>query len=96
VLAPAAFLAAIPWRKAINQSSAIGLTVALVIFVLGYSNYLAYRQQRGLDEVQKAGVRSLHNGARRPDKPRSRYSWCCRRFRTSRPPSSASSRPIPE
>ena len=55
LLAPAAFLAAVPWLKTISQSSAIGLTVALVIFVLSYSNYLAYRHQRGLDEVQKAG-----------------------------------------
>ena len=56
VLVPAAFLAAIPWLKTIGQPAALLITAAVVVFVMTYANYLSFRAQRRLDEVQKAGA----------------------------------------
>lgn len=57
VIAPAAFLASIPWLK--QQDGAIGLWIAAVtaIFLMGYSLFLAARVTRRLDEVEIAGQR---------------------------------------
>lgn len=55
VLVPVAFFAAIPWLKTISQPMAILFTAAVVIFFMSYVNYLSFRSQRRLDEVQKAG-----------------------------------------
>lgn len=55
VLVPSAFLVALPWLKTIGKPGAILVTVAVVIFVVSYANYLAFRHQRRLDEVQRAG-----------------------------------------
>ena len=56
VLVPATFFAAIPWLKTISQPMALLVTAAAVIFVMSYANYLSFRAQRGLDEVQRAGA----------------------------------------
>ncbi|HEX3366555.1 hypothetical protein [Phenylobacterium sp.] len=54
-LVPVAFVAAIPWLRTISHPMAILVAAALVIFGMSYANYLSFRAQRGLDEVQKAG-----------------------------------------
>jgi hypothetical protein len=56
VLVPAALFAAIPWLKTIGHPMVILVTAAVVIFVMSYTNYLSFRSQRRLDEVQRAGV----------------------------------------
>ncbi len=56
VLVPAALLAALPWLKRVSYPMAILVTAAAVIFAMSYANYLTFRAQRGLDEVQKAGA----------------------------------------
>ena len=56
VLVPITFFAAIPWLKTISQPMVLLVTAAMVIFVMSYANYLSFRAQRRLDEVQKAGA----------------------------------------
>ncbi len=51
-----AFFAALPWLKAMSDALALTITAAVVVIVMGYANYLAFRAQRGLDEVQQAGA----------------------------------------
>ncbi len=48
------FLSAIPWMKQQSDALVMTLTAAVSIFVMGYSVFLANRQQRRLDEVQIA------------------------------------------
>jgi hypothetical protein len=55
-LVPIAFIAAVPWLKTISHPMAILVAAALAIFGMSYANYLSFRAQRRLDEVQKAGA----------------------------------------
>ena len=56
VVVPVAFLAALPWLKTISHPMALLVAAAVVIFAMSYANYLSFRCQRRLDEVQKAGA----------------------------------------
>jgi hypothetical protein len=56
VLVPVVFLAAIPWLKSTVGGPMVNLAAAATaIFLMGYATYISVRQQRGLDEVQRAG-----------------------------------------
>jgi hypothetical protein len=50
------FVFATPWIKSTFGATTVGLTAALLaVVVMGYANFLAYRYEAGLDEVQRAG-----------------------------------------
>jgi hypothetical protein len=54
-LVMAAFVAAAPWLRAtIGAPMLYVVSVALMIFVLGYGGYFQFRQARGMDEVLRA------------------------------------------
>lgn len=51
------FIFAAPWLKATLGATTLALTAALLaVVVMGYANFLAYRYEAGLDEVQRAGA----------------------------------------
>lgn len=60
VLVPVAFFAAMPWLKNLDRTTVLLITAATAIFEMAYANYLSYRAQRGLDEVQRAGGAFAH------------------------------------
>jgi hypothetical protein len=56
VVVPAAFVAALPWLKAIGRPAALLVAATVGAFVMSYASYIAFRALRRLDEVQKAGM----------------------------------------
>ncbi len=57
VIAPATFLALIPWLKQQPGAIALWAAAATAIFVMGYAIFLSARVSRRLDEVEIAGKR---------------------------------------
>jgi hypothetical protein len=54
VIAVVGFFAVVHWLKPLNATFVLVLSAVLAIFVIGYSNFLARRVQRRMDEVQIA------------------------------------------